>query len=310
MKPLVIAGVVLAAASIAAAGQDPFSTARDMYASAAYEDALSALQRLHDAGTPSLAAQVEQYRAFCLYALGRTAEAETVAEALMRSQPLLDLDDRDASPRVRAMFDSVRKRVLPDAIRDAYRAAKTARDANRLPEAEAQLRVARKALDYARAGNIWNESLDDMSVLVDGFLDLIRSTPPPAPAPAPALAPAPAPAVRAPDTASAPAKPEYVARIYDRSNTDVRPPAVIRENIPSPSPQLLQIMRSLGQKSGMVDVLIDESGEVERVTVKHSLNPAYDSVIANAARHWKYQPAVKGGVPVAYLKTVTVTLDR
>jgi hypothetical protein len=54
----------------------PLSEARDLYASAAYEDALGALSRL-DKDAP-VTEQVDQYR---LFALGRTAEAQAVAEA-------------------------------------------------------------------------------------------------------------------------------------------------------------------------------------------------------------------------------------
>jgi len=118
MNTIVAFAFVLAAATTAFSAQDLLSTAKDQYASAAYEDALNTLNRV-EKGSPDVARQVEEYRVFCLFALGRTAEAETSAEAFMRTQPLARLDD--ASPRIEAMFQAVRKRLLPSLIRAEYR---------------------------------------------------------------------------------------------------------------------------------------------------------------------------------------------
>ena len=53
--------------------QDSFAAARDLYASAAYDDALMVLNRLDISGRPPAdRLQVNQYRAFCLLALRRT----------------------------------------------------------------------------------------------------------------------------------------------------------------------------------------------------------------------------------------------
>src|SRR3954451_6175653 len=66
------------------AQQDPLQSVKDLYASAAYEDALSAVVRL-DAATPN--AEAEQYRAFCLVALGRVDEADQVVQELLTARP-------------------------------------------------------------------------------------------------------------------------------------------------------------------------------------------------------------------------------
>src|SRR6266576_2384551 len=114
MRAILIIGVVLAAARGGLAAQDTISAAKDLYASAAYEDALSTLSRI-DGGSnaPEIARQVDEYRAFCLYALGRTREAESVAESMIRKEPLTRLDAADASPRLERMFADVRQRLLP-----------------------------------------------------------------------------------------------------------------------------------------------------------------------------------------------------
>src|SRR5262245_43204954 len=125
---LVFGGLVVAAVA-APAAQDPLEAAKELYASAAYDEALTALTRLHDAGASADRQQIDQYLSFCLYALGRTDEAESIAESLLRTEPLMALDQSAVSPRIEAMFATVRKRLLPELIREEYRLAKAARDA-------------------------------------------------------------------------------------------------------------------------------------------------------------------------------------
>ena len=60
-----------------------------LYVTAAYDEALAMLDRIRtpaEAQTPE-ARTIEQYRAFCLFALGRTAEAEQAVERAWRSIP-------------------------------------------------------------------------------------------------------------------------------------------------------------------------------------------------------------------------------
>src|SRR2546430_1667070 len=101
-----------AVAAMTLSGQeDPLRTARDLYASAAYEEALAELTRVRGgAAAADAARESDAYRAFCLVALGRTGEAEAVAEALVRKDPMTAVDLRDASPRIEEMFANVRRR--------------------------------------------------------------------------------------------------------------------------------------------------------------------------------------------------------
>jgi len=85
--------------------QDALNAARDLYASAAYEDALAVLNRVPDASRPPDEARaVSQYRAFCLLALGRTAEAERAIETMITRDPTYQPPAGDMSPRVRSAF--------------------------------------------------------------------------------------------------------------------------------------------------------------------------------------------------------------
>jgi len=125
------------------AQQDPLQSVKDLYASAAYEDALSAVVRL-DAATPN--AEAEQYRAFCLVALGRADEADHVVEALLTARPEYRPDAADASPRIQALFASVRRRIGPALVKRKYQQARAAMERKDRDEAisqfEAMLRIA------------------------------------------------------------------------------------------------------------------------------------------------------------------------
>jgi TonB family protein len=327
MRAIVVVVGLVAAAAAASADQDPLNVARDLYASAAYEEALSTLSRLTDArgSVPGVARQADQYRAFCLYALGRVSEAESVAESLLRREPLLQLDAADASPRIEAMFVGVQKRILPGVIRERYRESRAFIDQKQYGEAEPHLAEVRRLLSEAQRLGAWDEGLADLTELVDGFLTLTRSQAAPAPQSATAAASAPPPSAPAPSAPAASEPPPATAaaqvprasageprvdriaepRIFHIDDADVRPPVVIFQNAPSAPIELLTVVRAL-HKQMVLTVLIDETGSVQKAEVRGSIHPSYDSLLLRAARNWKYRPAVKDGVPVKYEKTVII----
>jgi len=305
MKSIVLAAMCLAAASVAAA-QDQFSAARDLYASASYEEALTALTRLHDENASGpLAVRVDQYRAFCLFALGRTNEARSVAESLISSNPLLALES-DASPRIAALFTDVRKRLIPTLIRDQYRSARAAVDKSDFAAAEPQLVKVRQLLDEASTVGVSDETMTDLGVLVDGFLDLARKQL--ARASESAVAPvrtAPAPADASTKNAPAADAAANEPRVFDSASAGITAPVAIRQTMPALSRELVDIMKN-GTRSGVLEVTIDERGSVERAVMREPVQPMYDSLLVSAARSWKYQPAMKGSTPVKYVKVIAV----
>lgn len=335
MKATLIAGLVLVAAQVGIGAQDSLTAAKDLYASAAYEDALSALTRLTEVGgaAPEIARQVDEYRAFCLYALGRTSEAESVAEAMIRREPMMKLDSPDVSPRLEVMFSTVRKRLLPTLIRERFKTARTALEQKKLAEAEPQLAEAKLMIADAEKLAIQDEGLADLSVLVDGFLQLVRSTADqrqataqPAAANVPQESPAAtasaptAPAATAPAAtgsgatgsgATAPASrrtepapvPASAPRVYTVDDVGVVPPAVINQRMPAMTPDLVRITKAMNT-SAVVEIVIDEKGDVVDATVIKSVNSSFDNLVIGAARRWKYRPASKDGVAVRYVKTL------
>jgi hypothetical protein len=333
MKPFLI-GICCLSLGAAAAAQDSLATARDLYASAAYEEALSALTRLEK--TSSVGTELEdQYRAFSLFALGRTPEAETVAERLITKNPLLELDG-DASPRIVTMFADVRKRLLPGLIRDKYRTARALVDRKDFAAAEPQLKTVKQMLDESARVGAADDMSVDLGLLVDGFLGLIQreAAADARMAEAEVKSSAPAavtsPAVEALSNAAAadnaagpaasspgPASPVGTSRsvppvvgvaIYGLGSPNVIPPVVLRQDAPGFPAQLATTLTP-GPKTGTIEVLIDEKGNVERAVMSEFINPIYDRLLMTDAKKWKYRPAVKDQIPVKFLKTVAIFVN-
>jgi TonB family protein len=287
---------------------------------------LSTLTRLAEGGgaAPDIARQVDEYRAFCLYALGRTDEAESVAETMIRREPMMKLDSPDVSPRLEVMFSTVRKRLLPSLIRERFKTARTALEQKNLKEAEPQLVEAKLMIADAEKLAIKDEGLADLSVLVEGFLQLVRSTADQRQAtaqPAAANVPQESPAVTAPaatgsvprrtEAAPAPAPvrteaapaPAGTPRVYTVDDVGVVPPTVINQRMPAMTPDLVRITKAMNT-SAVVEIVIDEKGDVVDATIIKSVNASFDNIVIGAARRWKYRPALKDGVAVRYVKTL------
>jgi TonB family protein len=298
--------LVLLASASAAAAQDPLAAAKDLYASAAYEEALSALTNAREHGAPEVVHQADQYVAFCLLALGRKAEAEAAAESAIREDPLTPLDPRDASPRIEAMFTLVRKRLLPGLIRDAYRTARAATEKGDLTGGAQQLTRVRSMLDAAKGLDAWDETLGDINVLVEGFLELGRVTAErrsPAMAANPeATAPPPVPVVEPHQESTVPP-----LRTYSALDTDVTAPVIVRQEMPTVPHGLAASMKT-GRKSGVLEITIDETGAVQDAFMREPVNATFDALVLEAVRSWQYKPARKAGTPVRYVRRIRVSV--
>jgi len=283
--------------------QGPLNTAKDLYASARYDEALSVLNGLR-IGESADRRSVEQYRSLCLLALGRASEAETAIAAVVTADPTYRPAESDTAPRVRATFADVRKRMLPELATARYQSAKAAYDRKEWAASERQFRTVLDLLDDPDMGG----KLGDLRVLTAGFLELSAraAAPPPPPvepkptSPAPVTAPAATPAAP-----SAQAEP-IPGKIYTTEDEAVRPPVVVRQEIPS----VPQNMMSMVKPRGLVEVVIDEQGRVVAMAMRQSLHPGYDALILNAARDWKYQPARYGGQPVRFRRLISVAVRR
>src|SRR5262245_3393404 len=107
----------LSVVSFLPAQQDTLASAKEFYASAAYDEALQVLAKLKSDPTSSEATEIAAYQVFCFVALGRSAEARQAAETMVRLNPLYHPPDAETSPRVRAFLEDVRRPLLPDIAR-------------------------------------------------------------------------------------------------------------------------------------------------------------------------------------------------
>jgi TonB family protein len=296
----------LAVTAGARAAEDPpraemLAVARDLYGAAEYERALGILERLKTAAPAEHgdAATLEQYRALCLLALGRPADAEQAIAALVLADPTFVPSDAAMSPRLRSTFRDVRARTLPQAIQQRYDDAKSAFDRREFATAAVGFSGVLRMLNDPDLGPAASASpLSDIKTLSQGFRDLSTS----AAVPPPSAPPASVPVAETPRAQAAAAPPAW--KIFTADDTDVAPPVAERQGLP-PFPQNLPIART-----GILEVVIDERGLVESVTMRVSVNPMYDRMAVDAARSWRYRPATRAGVPVKFRKAVQISVKR
>jgi tetratricopeptide (TPR) repeat protein len=118
--------ITLTVAPAALAQSNSIGAARELYAAAAYDDALTVLNDLRGSDRRDENGRIEYYRALCLLAVGRATEAEAAIEAAVTAEPFAQPADTETSPHVRLAFREVRRRVLPAIIERKYADAKTA----------------------------------------------------------------------------------------------------------------------------------------------------------------------------------------
>ena len=317
-RTLACLALVAATAAPLAAQPNPLVAARELYASARYDEALAMLNGLSpaDAGNPLERRYVEQYRSLCLLALGRGSEAEQAIAAVVTANPGYRPSEAEAAPRVRSAFTDVRKRLLPDIARARYADAKGSFDRKEFPQAEQQFRNLLALLDDGDMGG----RLGDLRVLVQGFLDLsVASSPPPPPpsveAPRAAEPPVPPPSsTRAAVMATAARTPEQPGssrdmtrdRIFSGDDPGISGPIAVKQELPRVPSTLVGRTRD----RGLLEVIIDEQGRVTNATIRSPIHPVYDSQLLVAARDWKYKPAMANGQPVKFRKIIQVAVTR
>jgi TonB family protein len=309
MMKRTLACLVLAAATAVPVGAqpNPLVAARELYASARYDEALAMLNGLppSDSGNMAERKYVAQYRSLCLLALGRGSEAEQAIAAVVTVDPAYYPSEAEASPRVRAAFTDVRRRLLPEIARSRYADAKGSFERKEFPQAEQKFRNLLALLDDPDMGG----KLGDLRVLVSGFLDLsTASSSPPSPPPAPEPAKVDEPPMPAPTVSRAPEPAPVVARdrIFGSDDPGITGPTVIKQELPRVPAQLTGRTRD----RGLLEIVIDEQGRVINATIRSPLHPVYDSLLLVAARDWKYRAATVNGQPVKFRKIIQVAVTK
>jgi TonB family protein len=276
--------------------QESIQAAQTLYASASYDEALAVLDRLQEQPLPpGDARSVQQNRALCLLALGRSQAAELAIAAVVNADPVYRPNETSASPRVRSAFKDVRSRLLPGIIRERYHASRLLYDKQEWTDAMAGLRdVIALATDLDLSDEQRKEATE-YKVLADGFLKLAEaaSAPPPVAPPAPDTAPV-VPALPAVD----------YERVFDSTNTDVTPPVTVRQDLP----HFVKGSRAL-PSPGIVEVIISKTGVIERATIAQGMVTFYDRQVLDASKNWRYKPAQLDGQSVRYRKQIRITFQ-
>jgi hypothetical protein len=280
------------AAGRARAADDPLDAAKTLYLSAAYEDALSALSNLPGSVD---ADQADKFRALCFLALNRTQDAQTALERLATRRPLLTFDEAE-SPKLVMMFRDARNKVLPAAARSMYTTAKASFESGDLAKASTQFSELIELLSAKELAG--QAAFADLKMLADGFSKLTQQQiSERAAAAAAAAAPPPEPEPRAAAVAN---------RVYSSTDSDVIAPVVIEQTIPEWVPPSANLRYQ--EFSGVLDVVIDESGSVASASMSQRVNIIYDQLLLSATKRWRYRPAMRQGKPVKYRKQLNIVL--
>jgi TonB family protein len=279
--------VSIAAASVARAADEPLADAKALFAAASFDGALAALDRLDAAN----GAQPEalEYKALCLLALGRPADAQAITETLVSTVPTFAVAEGDFSPRFVELLTETRRRMVPVIARrlfadgrEQYRDRKSA-DAQRAFQQVVTL-----------AGDpVWREAAEaeDLRTLASGFLDLLDGASAAKAAEAQPVAPA---IVRATAPATAAASAAALRQIDA--------PVPIRQSMPQwAAPDRVSAMRTF---HGAIKVRVGADGRVVDVAIATPTHPDYDKLLLEAARNWVYKPAMRDGQPIEVEKVV------
>lgn len=285
--------------AVVAADDDLLGRAKDLYRSAAYDEALGVLDSIA-ATTPLVdSVEVNEYRVFCLVALDRKDEARNAISALVSANPSYQLSEAQASPRVRAAFKEVRQSLLPSLVQHAYADAKAAFD-RKDPDAATEFdRVLTLLHDPDLASS---PEFADLAVVAAAFRDLSTARETAAAQTQAALA---LPARENENVAGGsaargkPAEPP----VYRDGEPNLTPAVAISQTMP---PAHLPERRLW---TGAIEILIDETGKVLSAQMATPVQAIYDKQLIQAAFTWKYRPALKDGVPARYSKIINVRVD-
>jgi len=282
-----LAGLGLAMAPRVGA-RETLASARELYAAAAYTDALIVLDGLLKVNPPREERQsIELYRALCLVALGRKTDADKAVDAMIVQNPQYRPAGDDIPPRMRAAFVDARRRLLPTIIQAQYADAKAAFDRKEYATAAKGFeQVVAMLGDADVAAAAAQPPLSDLRTLADGFRDLSAK------AVAPAATAAVAPRAEMP----------AAGRVYNIEDRNVVAPVTISQRVPAYRGNIK------AAANGVVEIIIDTTGAVESARMAVPISGAYDALVVSAAKNWQYEPAKVSGVPVKFLKRVKVAL--
>ena len=283
IRRLITLGSAIAVAGTLVSAQSQESLelrVRDLYASAEYDQALTAIGDSQDPAA-------QQYRALCLLALGRQADAEAAVKRLIASTPEFSLSAEDMPPRFITLFAQQRREIVPGVIRKMFAEAREDYRAKAFDRALPQFKrvLALSAEPELRSA----DGVDDIRLLAESFIEIATASEAPKPEAVASAVAAPV----APPPATAPER------------RAPQPAAAIRQQMP-PWPAGTPLRTPM---SGSVRVKINTSGRVTSATMVRSIESRYDAHVLAATHFWEYRPATENGVPVESESVVEININ-
>jgi TonB family protein len=280
--PSTACGYVILVFSLAttAAAQVSEVDYKTLYAAAEYDKALEVVAALDSI-------EAQQYKALCLLALGRQADASTAIEALVNASPTFTPSSEDAPPRFVELVTKVRQKLLPSIARRLFAEGREHYTEKQNDEAVRRFSLVLTLLSDPAFADA--NTRQDLETLAKGFIDLANAAAPP--------------------VKVIPAVPELpVARV---DPAPVAPPKITQPTalVQTVPPIPIDIATRAAEKLVLV-VLIDVTGRVTGVTVRESAHPRYDRIVTQATRDWRYVPATRNGVPIPSEQVVTIQVKR
>ncbi len=256
---------------------------KTLYAAAEYDKALEVVTSLDGV-------EAQQYKALCLLALGRQADASSAIEALVNSSPTFIPSAEDAPPRFVELVTKVRQKMLPGIARRTFTEGRERYAEKQTDEALKRFSLVLTLLNDPAFGD--TNTKQDLETLAKGFIDLANAAAPPVKVVAAPPEPIPPP----PPAASGPTV----------TPPKIIPPVALVQAVPPMPPDLA----SRAETKLILTVLIDETGKVTTATVKESAHPLYDRMVVQATRNWRYAPATRNDVPIPSEQVVTIQVKR
>ena len=271
-----------------------------LYSSAAYDEALSALDT-SDGATEAEQLASAEYRILCLLGLGELERAETTIAKFVLHHPDYRPNPARFSPSRQEQFNATRRQVLTRLFEAGAAEATASFEGKDYEAAIVRFEALLELLKVA--GN--DPQFVDVRTYAADFFQRAKAA---AFALAEAAKPTPvamnvvatngdggAHAVAATATTGR-------ARVYDVSSTDVVPPVALRPILPPMSPEGSRVTLN----PGLFEILVDESGRVQSASVRRSVSAQYDALVLNESGKWRFKPATLSGQPVPFRKLVEI----
>ena len=159
--------ILVLSASSSAAAQATEVDFKALYAAAEYDKALEVVGSLDTL-------EAQRYKALCLLALGRTADAGTAIESLVNASPTFIPSSEDAPPRFVELVTKARQKLLPTIARRVFIEGRERYNEKQNEEAVKRFSLVLTLLKDPAFTDL--NAKQDLETLATGFIDLAKAS--------------------------------------------------------------------------------------------------------------------------------------